>query len=338
MDITRSSLLSTILYSALLVALFWWGDTSAIEVQSIPENVFGDRWNLVNDLFHSIGIDSIARMIGAILMFFNSLVVARIAVREVMYLERSYMPSVIYVLISSSVFTSSQSIAPLLSSLLLALASSEAIRSYRFKTLATRNIFSSALYFGISALIFPPSAYFIPLIFVALSLFRLLDIREWITAIVAATLPVALYFFALWATGGDTTTQWELFTKALTLSDGTVKIAALHSVIITRLVFSAICALLLILAIIRFTRKGRYYKRYSRLSFTYFLTFTLWATAVVYVSPVRSLIMVPILALPLSVIIPTYFAGSRPTLFTNFIYILLLLSAVGIHLLGEINL
>ncbi len=335
MNITRSSLLSTTLYSALLATLFWWGDTSSVQAPLIPENVFGDRWNMVGDIIDWLGITHIQRMVGAVLMFIVSLMVARIAVREVIYLERSYMPSVVYVLISSALFTSSQSIAPLLSAVFLAVASSEAIRSYRAKSLATKNVFTSGIYFGISALIYPPTAYLAPMLLLALSLFRHFDIREWITAIVALILPVALYFFTLWALSYDYTGELELYRKALMLSDSTVKINAMQSVVISRLLFFFISLLLFILSIVKFISKGNQYKRYSRLSFSYFLLFSLWLAVIMYISPVRSLIMTPILALPLAIIIPVYFTGSHPTTFSKILYMLLLLSAMTVHIIGE---
>lgn len=313
MDITRSSLLSTLLYSALLIVLFWSGEAAQVS---------------------EVGGFVPRHYIGALLVFVLSMMTARIAIKRVIYLERTYMPSVLYVLVCSSFRINVLSITPLLCAMLIAQAVSLLIKSHRFSHIASKQIVSAATYFGVAVLIYPAMVYIAPLLFIGLVMFRRFMVREWIVAIVGLVFPLFMYFLWIWVSGGDVVEVWSSFVDTLTYSDGSVDALMLGGKISGwQYCFLFVCLLLLVLTFVRFFRQRQLYKKHSRRSFAFFSFFVVWSIAVMLFSPVRQLSMLPIVAIPFAIVIPTYFAFSRPTFFMNFIYLMLLLSAVAIHVL-----
>lgn len=207
------------------------------------------------------------------------------------------------------------------------------MRSFMVKTIASKRIFSAAIYFGLAGAIYPPAYYLAPLLFVALGLFRLGSFKEYTEVVVGVALPIALYFLTLWAFNWDCEGRWSLFYDALTLNDGTIRVVSNWSLNLIQYTFIAVCTLLFFLSIIRFLKRLKTYKHRSVLGFVFFIIFSLWVCSVMFLSPVRSLYMLPFVAIPISIVIPTFFAAVRPSFWTNFLYALLLFSAVAIHLI-----
>ncbi len=332
MDITRSSLFSTMLYCLILVALFWWGTTTGAQQWEIDATLRGDSWNILDQLgFREWRLSDISsKIIGALLMFVISFMVARLAIRNVIFLERTYMPSVLFVLLSSMFYNNEQSIAPLVATMFIVIASSMGMSSYMVKRMAIRKLFSSALYFGLALSVYPPSVYLAPFVFVIVSIFRISHIKEWIVAIVGLVLPIGLMFLVFWSFELDFQYRWSLFYEAMTINDGSTRMLRGWNLDIVQYLFIAIVVLLFMLSIIRFLRTRKSYKHRSVLCVGYFVIFSFWSVAVMLLSPARSLYMLPIVALPLSILIPIFFAASRPTFWNNALYITLLMLSIAL--------
>lgn len=328
-DLTRSSLLSTVLYTVLLVALFWWGGSISGVVANGNTAMWGERWEPLGSLYDSAPI--VCRMLSAVVVFICSLLVARISIRNVIFLERTYMPSVIFVLVSSAFYNIEHSLAPLLASWLIMLSMSLTLRSYTLKRLATGVFFVAGVYLGGAALLFPPTAYVGVMLLFGIAMFRIGDLREWVAVVVGALFPLSVYVYVTWLIGGDVMHKLSLYGDALTLSDGTTK-QILHLNIVEQTFGITICVLLL-LSLARFIKKRESYKLRSALCFGFFTMLLFSSVAIMVISPVRTLYFMPIIAFPIAVLIPTYFASGKPTFLSNFLYAMLLLSAIAIHLL-----
>lgn len=333
MDITRSSLLSTMLYTALLVLLFWWGSSlPSFADDALDVSLFGSPWDMVSPIFGENS--STERMVSALLMFIISLQVTRAAIRNIIFLERTYMPAVIFVIVSAAFYSTEHSLAPLLATFLIILSLSQGMRSYPIKVLASRRLLTAGFYFGVATFVYPPSAYLLPIIYAMLSIFRIGNFREWVVTTVGVALPLTAYLFILWVLQRDTSIALDQYHRALSLNDGTIGALTARPLNLIQYTFIGVVLLLFTLSIIRFIRNSKAYKRRSALGFGFFIFVTLWVAVVMFVSPVRSLYMLPLLGLGLAMVIPTYFAANRPTFFTNFLYSLLLLSAIAIHLIN----
>lgn len=331
MDITRSSLLPTMLYTALLLLLFWIGGGNTHTFTPIDTSIFGQPWDMVTPVIGNNA--STERVIAAITMFIISFQVARLAIRNVIYLERTYMPSMIFVIVSAAFYSTKYSLAPLLATFFFVLAFSQGLRSYPVKTIASRRILTAGFFLGTAAFIYPPAIYFAPLIYVMLSMFRVDKLKEWIVGTVGVGLPFGIYFFTLWVMQRNVGFAWEQFYRAITLNDMTIEPLLSNPLNIVQYTFVGVLVVLFVLSIIRFLRNAKAYKRRSALGFGFFVIATVWTICVMFFSPVRSLFMLPILGLGLSIVIPTYFAANRPTFWTNFLYALLLFSSIAIHLI-----
>lgn len=333
MDITRSSLLSTMLYSALLLVLFWWGDaTPSFYVPPIDTSIFGASWDVISPVFGNNA--TIERLLSVFLMFVISLQVARLAIRNVIFLERTYMPSVVFVIVSAAFYNIEYSFVPIVATFFMSLAFSQGLRSYPVKTLASRRILSCGVYLGLAAFVYPPATYFTPYILVVLSMFRIGDLKEWIVGVVGVLLPLATYFFVLWVMQRNVEFAAQQYYYALILNDGTTSSLFAQPLNLIQYTFIATLSVLFVLSLIRFARNVKAYKRRSALGFGFFIIVALWTCVVMFASPARSLYMLPILGLGLSIIIPTYFAANKPSFWTNFLYALLLLSAITIHFIN----
>lgn len=327
-DITRSSLFSTTLYCALLVALFWWGGSIGGAVANGNTAMWGTSWDPLYFFYTSYPL--LNRFFSALMVFVCSILVAKIAIRNVIFLERTYMPSVIFVIVSSSFYNTDNSLATILALWLIILSTRQLLRSYVFKRLVAGLFFVAGVYFGAAVLLFPPVLYLSPMIFVALAMFRIGSTKEWLAAIAGFVLPAAFYIYGVWLFGGDWMGDIRAFTDAITLSDGTTR-NMLHLNIV-QYAFAATLATLVVLSIVRFLRRRGDYKRRSTLCYGFFTLMLFWGVAVMLVSPVRTLYFAPLLAFPLSVLIPNYFAAHKASFLSNFLYAMLLMTAIAIHL------
>ncbi len=339
MDITRSSLFATMLYTVLLIALFlstgrFWGESEPV-ISSAVETASLIDWGFLSPLTEFIGRGLAHQFIIGLLVFILSVMTARTAIKRVIYLERNYMPSVLYVLICTSFNTEELSITSLVSAVLILMASSIAIKSRRYKHIASRPLLTSSFYYGLSALIFPPSIYIAPVMFVGLFMFRQRNLREFIVVVSGFLFPFFLYFLGIWASGEDLVSHWQVLIESTVQSDGTISSLLWSGDLkIAEYVFIGVCTILFILSNIIFIKTRKFFKKHSQLSFRFFSFFALWSVAAMLFSPCSTITLLPIVAISLSVVIPTYFASSRPTFFTNVLYIILIISALAIHL-GE---
>lgn len=338
MNLSRLSLLSVTLYSALLVVLFWWGSTISETDYAFDLQTLGVELWSVPRIFFGIEIDTnsfIAKIVGSFLTFIISLEVARLAIKGVVYLERTYMPSVIFVLISSSYYSATSSIPILFSTLLMVLAFTTLFKGYLIKHIITKHIFIASIDIGLAVLILPATIYLTPLLFLYLALFRGGDIREWVTALVGILLPMALGFLYLWVFDfGSLEKSFNILKTTLQLNNGSVGRLISGELSLVHYLFIGIVLLLFVLAMLRFSRLHKSYKRRSALGLRFFIYFSLWVAVVIFISPIRSLYLLPLLAFPLAVVIPSYYATKQSNWFSNLLYFALLLSAIGIHLQG----
>ncbi|MFI3287217.1 MAG: hypothetical protein R3Y61_01925 [Rikenellaceae bacterium] len=339
MDITRSSLFATMLYTVLLITLFlskgsFWGESEPV-ISNAAETASLIDWGHLSSITEFVGSGFANRLVVGLLVFILSVMAARTAIKRVIYLERNYMPSVLFVLICTSFNTEELSITSLVSAVLILMASSTIIKSRRYKHIASRPLLTSSFYYGLSALIFPPSIYIAPIMFVGLFMFRQRNLREFIVVVSGFLFPFVLYFIGIWASGEDILSHWQILLNSTIQSDGTISSLLWSGDLrISEYLFIGVCTILFILSNIIFIKTRKFFKKHSQLSFRFFSFFALWSVAAMLFSPCSTITLLPIMAISLSVVIPTYFASSRPTFLTNMLYVILIVSALAIHL-GE---
>lgn len=338
-DLTRQSLFKTLLYFVLLAAVFWGAEffqperegmaalaQSAGEtdpgVIGMPLGRWIDGW--------LIQLPVLGIVLSSILVFINSFFVTRIVIRNVIYLERTYMPAIIYLLVSSGYYNSYMSFRPLLVALLMLMAAEMIFRSYSYKALATGRYLIIGFLFGTAGAIYAPALLLVALIPVALLIFRLFDLREWLAALTGWFLPLFFSAYGVWLSGGEFSSvasdAWLVLSTPTALPSYTLFSSFEWT-------FIGCVVVLFVLSIVTFLQQRRTYKLKPLKAYLYFMWMLLIWVAVWIFAPCRSLYQLPILALPLAVIIPTYFNTRKPNFISNFLYVLMIGCAVVIHLL-----
>lgn len=332
--IVRHSLFKTLSYFLLLAAIFWGVevigpgrvDLSGVQGGSDTAGLPFGRW--IDGVLGILPVLSV--ILSYLLVFVNSFYTTRVVVRNVIYLERTYMPAIIFLLISSAYYNSLISFRPLLAVFLLIMATEMIFRSYNYKSLAAGAYLIIGFLLGLAGAIYIPALFLVLLLPVALSLFRLFDPREWIAALVGWFMPLFFSAYAVWLNGGEFLSVIEDIRVGL-LTPG--EIPDIRQVNVFEWVFAGSAVILLLLSIVTFLRRRREYKRKPFKAFSFFIwMFAIWM-AVVVCMPGRSLFQLPILALPLAVIIPTCFSSRKANYIPNALYLIMIVSAIVINLL-----
>ncbi len=326
MNLARSSLLSTIFYTAILAVLLSQG--GVLQGQSVvyDNSLVGGWWNPVSE-FTGEWSSQVLRVANIALLFIVSLLVGRLAIKGVIYLERTYLPCIFFVLLTSVLYSDTHSLAPMLATWSMIAASLTGLRSFVVKRLAIRRIFHTAFYFGLAVFFYPPTIYLTPMMLVLLIFFRLPNIKEWAVGLSIMTLPVALSFFCIWVFGDDVAQKWESFLRTITMNDGSVRALSTLQPWWLYTALGVITIVIFSLSIIRLVTTRKYYRRRSVLGFWYFVIFALWSSAVAFASPVRSIYFLPVVIFPLSIVLTTYFATSQRRFWKN-LFIVLFLGAI----------
>lgn len=331
LDLTRQSFLTNTLYIIVLGIMFWGSglitpDFSAQPAAGTP------LAELIDRAFKAIPILGIILSFG--LVFINSIVVTRICVKNAFFIERSYMPALIYVIVCSVNFNSFMAFRPLLVSTLILVATSITLGSYKQKVLATGTYLNIGFYLGLAATIWPPALMIAPLLPISLILMRLFSLREWIAAGFGYSLPLLLAAYTDWLMGGDIAVYITNFTTAISTPSNNMPSLSEISIIEWGLISTL--GILVILSILKFfTRRKASHIKINQ-SYLYFVWMLIITLMIITLAPCRSMSMLPILATSLSVLIPTYFNAAKPSLIMNILYALLIFESIAIHVLPRV--
>lgn len=338
LDLTRQSLLKTLLYFVLLAAIFWGAELFHPERSGLVAAAHSDLvvappagmplGTLIDGWLGQV--PGVGILLSSILVFVNSFFVTRIVIRNVIFLERTYMPAIIYLLVSSGYYNSYMSFRPLLVALLLLTAAEIIFKSYNYKGLATGAYMVVGFIFGTAGAIYAPALLLVALLPVALVIFRLFDIREWVAAFGGWLLPLFFSAYGVWLAGEDFMGVFSECRDAL-MTPLPLPPARLFSSF--EWTFIGCVAVLFALSISTFFGRSRSYKLKPFKAYIFFIWMLLVSGLILAFVPSRSLYQLPILAIPLAVIIPTYFNSRKPNFVSNFLYMLMMGCAVVIHLL-----
>jgi hypothetical protein len=338
LDLTRQSLLKTLFYFVLLAVIFWGaelvqparsGVVAAAHAAPVVAPTAGMPLGTLIDSWVGF-VPGIGILLSSFLVFVNSFFVTRIVIRNVIFLERTYMPAIIYLLVSSGYYNSYMSFRPLLVAFLLLLAVEMIFRSYNFKGLATGQYLTIGFILGVAGVIYAPVLLLVALIPVGFVIFRLFDLREWVAAFGGWLLPMFFSAYVVWCFGGEFLSVFRSCRDALMTP---LKLPAARLFSSFEWTFIGCMAVLFVLSIITFLGRSRSYKLKPFKVYIFFIWMFVVSVLILVFVPCRSLYQLPILAIPLSVIIPTYFNSRKPNFLSNFLYALLMGCAVVIHLL-----
>lgn len=352
-DFTRQSIFTNLLYFLVLLGVLWGG------AFFVPYTVGGDVAQTLGGVSAQLDYSTLpveawirgflvrypqgAAVVSMILVFVNSLFITRLSIRNAFFLERSYMPALIYLLVSSGYYSSWDTLMPLLAALMMLMGMSVLLRTYNLKGVCAGRLMMAGFYFGMAYLFYLPAMLVgLLLIPLALNLFRMFDIREWVATAAGFVLPLFFTCHIMWLVNGDFIgplvslydglyVEQMPFVSAQYWSNMPQRVA-----LVMPLEWTFIAALLVVtvMSMIR-TLKNKMLQKTKPLKVYAMMVYMLIVVGgVMAVYPGLALSCLPILAIPMAVIVPTYYNGLRPTFFSNFLYVMILGTAVVIQILN----
>ena len=300
-----------------LTCLFWLRSVAAPlpEVDALSTQMPLGLW--IDRLGHALPLWG-KNLCIVLIVFWNSLLLTRLVSRNMLVLERTYLPFILYLLVACGLSFGRAPLAPYVAAGLLVSAFDLMIGSFR-RVVVYAKSFDSALLTGLSILVYGPAAIYALLLPCALIIFRK-EWREWLSCLTGLCLPFLIASYIYWGLGepfpylGQLWLQeiqdrlaapfyWQqtatLLAPEISLFGGKGPLVLMLMIWIPLLLVS-----LAALAVF-FSRKSsmrtRPYKTY--LYFIWILAFSL----ILLLTPGGSMTDLPLLAAPLAIVIPAYF-------------------------------
>ncbi len=331
-DLTRHNIINTMAGFAVLFILFWGG--AAADAQLVPPSgVSGYAAGVwIDGVF--LRLPELGYITAFILLFACAYRIMRVFIRFSLAREKSYMPMLVCMLVSSGFCAGPALLKTIVSAFFLILATEKLIRSYK-KERSNGYIFESAVMTGLAAVVYPPCVFFFLLVPVGLLVFRLFSVREWVIALAGFAVTAFLYAYGIFCFRllsdarvplGDI--FWGLWGDAVRggALPGTTDISVIQWL------FAIAVTVVMFFSLVSFVRNRRYMENRSEKAMVLYLAMLLIQTAM-FLLPSHSLDQLPLLAVPLSVVVPVYFCHTNPGFMTNFLYLMLfvppLLSVIG---------
>ena len=208
-DVTRQGLGWTLFFFALLLLLFW--------KHSLAEPVPFDPLS-AGDMPLGAVLAGVARrlpvfsgILSALLAFAGGVVLTRIVSRNMILLERTYMPILLYPAVGCSAYFGPESLPALAASFLTIVSFDTMLVSFR-RTARFGSLFNATILAGAALLVWSHTIVYVLLLPFALVVFKRSG-REWIVAWVGMLLPLAICSYIEWGTGrsflGPVSRLWE---------------------------------------------------------------------------------------------------------------------------------
>lgn len=256
-----------------------------------------------------------------IIIVLQSYLLIRLNFKYIFIESKTYLPAVIFMLFSSSIFIIQGLNAALLANLFILFAIDRAFLITKERKLFQR-YFESGFFIGIALLINAPSLYFIVIIWLTLVILRSFNWREWLSSLIGAFTPLMFYFSIAYLNNNYTesiNTYLQLFVTKLPISH---TLSTINKVAIATIGFLMLLALLSSLRIIG-TKKVN-----SRKYFILFLWMLLLSIAIYLFALTGGVEIVYFIAIPLSIIFSIFFIEIRNKFFAELLFTLLFLSVI----------
>lgn len=315
-DLTRHSLGWTLLLFAGLTALFWMRGVAAPLPEAgafstqMPLGLWIDRAGAWLPL-------GLRNLLIVLIVFWNGLLLTRVMSRNMLVLERTYMPFILYLLVACGLSFGRTSLAPYVAAGLLVTAFDLMVGSFR-RVVVYAKSFDSALLTGLSALVYGPAAVYALLLPCSLILFRK-GWREWLTTTVGLALPFLIASYVYWGLGEPFLHVWNLWLQEMSERLGSPffwqqtseafragSVAGSQGALALMIAAWVPIVLVTWAALAVFLFKARSMRTRPYKTYLYFV-WILFFSLLLGVTPGGSAAELPLLAAPLAIVMPTYF-------------------------------
>lgn len=330
MNIIRTNWLTKLLYILILTVVIFGVFVGVNQPPTAQSGLLLGR--LIDELIPKFPL--VATLFSLSLVVVNSFMINKLYVNNILAFGNSSMPALIYLAVATFSCDLPGSLRATVAAMLIIAAVSQVLRSYDIKSLATGDYLNIGFYFGFAASIYEPSVLLLPLIMVALATFRFFSYREWIAAIVGFMLPIFLSIYGEWLISGRISNVFVDYLTLLTRTDS--NFPTLWQVSYSEWAILLSVALLTLLSVVKLMRGHTI----SQIKITKTYIYFVWMLVVVVVAvvfiPCRSLDMLPIVAIALSVLIASYMDTVKRPFFATLLYVIILASVLFRHLLIRI--
>ncbi len=304
LDLTRPGLFRSVFYFLLLYALF--------------------RWRAYAAAAEEVMLWREAALFGLSLL--NAFYVTRILSQNLIYLERTYVPALIYALAAVGYTTTELTLTTSAVAFLLILALDSMVRSYK-KESDPGHFLNASIALGAAPLLYAPAVVFVWLLPVGLILFKQGG-RSVATAILGYLLPVFFLSYIRWGMGGDfSDTVRHVFAQ---LSPSVSGAGIWETMRVWDKVLAGIFLFLAFIGGVEFSRRRSGVRRRAVRGYVLFVWVAVLC-AVLVALPGRGLELLPVAAVPLAAIIPACF-NRRAGWWPNLLYTVMMMSVVVYNL------
>ena len=316
-DLTRHSLGWTLLMFTGLTTLFWLRSVAAPlpEMDALSTQMPLGVW--IDRLGHALPLWG-KNLCIVLIVFWNSLLLTRLMSRNMLVLERTYLPFVLYLLVACGLSFGRAPLAPYVAAGLLVSAFDLMIGSFRRVVIYAKS-FDAALLTGLSMLVYGPAAIYALLLPFSLILFRK-DWREWISCLTGLVLPFLIASYIYWGLGEPFPYLAELWLQEMQerlsgpfywqqtaeLLSSASSLQDTRTPLVLMITTWAPLLLVSLAALVVFIGRGRSMRTRPYKTYLYFL-WILFFSLILLLTPGGSMTDLPLLAAPLAIIIPNFF-------------------------------
>lgn len=274
---------------------------------------------IFNWLYNLLDFSPIAPTIFAlILLIIESFILIRLNFKFIFIENKTYLPSVLFLILASSI-SSFQTLHPLLIGNLFLLLAIDKTFAIDKKRDALKRYFESGFFLGLGSIFYPKIYVFIVVIWLTLVILRTFNWREWLSSIFGLITPFVFYLSFLFVTDRHE----EVFINLVSILFSPVKVIPLSTYSFLALGFLVLVTLA---AIVRGVSIVRIKKINSRKYFNLFFWFFIYVIAQFLIHPWFGYELIVVLAIPFSIIYSLFFTEFKSKWISEVVFTLTLLS------------
>lgn len=320
-DITRINPFATVLTVTLLAFMFGvsgYDSSVALNTYS-PFQIWIDHLVTQNRLLGTI--------FNGGLVVISAILLGRLGVQHSIYPRRCYLAAIFFVVLSMSMGSSPFMFRAYLSAFILILAVRQIFQSRNVKSVVGYRWFACGFWLALSTIIYSESIVAILLVIVAMMMFRMNAPREYIAALFGLVMVFVIVFCIYVLVGVDFFVLWNSYIDF-------ISIPILPTFTVLEWVFIGLTVLFFLLGIITMIKTSLSGRSDLVPGVLFFVVAFAVCGAFGVFTPLSSVSSMPITAIALSVILPSYFAGTKRNLgIKNFLFFVYILSAISMQYL-----
>lgn len=308
----------------IIISIFLWMpafiNAPEIVIEETPMPLFSFLSNI-------LGGSKIAYVIFAyLLVLIQAFLLTRLNMKYLFIKVRSYLPTLLFLLITSGI-TRLQTLSPgLIASLLILIVLNITLDTFNEKKLNYR-YFEASIVIGVGSLFYAPLLYLMLLVWIALIILRPYNWREWAFTILGVIVP-GIFAFSYYYIFKDSPLKiFELFKTNLIINPGIpdLNISEIH--------FGIFLVIMLIIVSLHLIRIFRLKKAHSRRFFIVFFWVFICSMGLFFLFP-NNIHLIYIVSLPFTLVLANYFSLVERFRWGNFLLFLFILMTVYAQLIS----